>query len=127
MNAKNIALSSLVALAAFSSSAFAAGFVPESGNVPAFSQPVMNSNLTRAEVERQAALTPPAAGQQDTVALNQRQPFSSTLTRAEVARQAALTPPAAGQQDTLAQAPIASRLTRAQVRAQLMQTSMAGE
>ncbi|MFV0680110.1 DUF4148 domain-containing protein [Ottowia sp.] len=82
MNIKNITLSSIVALAALSGSAFAASQMPESGVGPLFlNPPAVGSTLTRAEVRAEAIQNRPAAGEQ-TVA--QVQGGYSDQSRAEV-------------------------------------------
>ena len=82
MNTKQIALSGLLALAAFSGSAFAGDAMPVSGAGPLFQdQPVVASSLTRAQVQQQAILTPPASGAQSVVV---QVPGNSTLSRAQV-------------------------------------------
>ncbi len=117
MNTKNILASSVLALAAFSGSAFAAGFVPASGAYPLFqNEPTAQSTLTRADVERQAAAMPPESGN----VVAQAPVMQSTLTRAEVHAQAIATPPASGAMSVIAQSSKPSNLSRAEVRAQLL-------
>jgi len=82
MNTKHIALSAVLALTAFSGSAFAFG--PASGEGPLFlDQPAEVSSLTRAEVRAEAGRVQPLAGnvQEDVAQVNSR------FTRAEVRQQ----------------------------------------
>ncbi|MFT3780239.1 MAG: DUF4148 domain-containing protein [Ottowia sp.] len=83
MNTKHIALSSVLALAAFSGSAFAAG--PASGEGPLFlDQPAQASTVSRAEVRAEAARQQPVAGDLSEAVAAQAE---SGLTRAEVRAQ----------------------------------------
>ena len=83
MNTKQIALSSVLALAAFSGSAFAA--TPAAGEGPLFlDQPAQASTVSRAEVRAEAVRQQPAAGESNGVVVTQG---TSELTRAEVRAQ----------------------------------------
>ncbi|MFT4195189.1 DUF4148 domain-containing protein [Ottowia sp.] len=83
MNTKHIALSSVLALAAFSGSAFAFG--PAAGEGPLFlDQPAQASTVSRAEVRAEAARQQPVAGEMSEAVATQA---GSGLTRAEVRAQ----------------------------------------
>ena len=83
MQAKNIALATVLSVV-FAGSAFAAQ--PVSGEGPLFQEEVVTvSNVSRAEVIKQAIANPPAAGVNTAVAYQKAAP--SNVTRAEVRKQ----------------------------------------
>lgn len=85
MNTKNIALSAVLALAAFSGSAFAAGQMPESGAGPLFlDEASAPSMVSRAQVAAAAAADQPLAGNVPEAVVTTQSQYTRAEVRAQV-------------------------------------------
>ncbi|MCA0324193.1 MAG: hypothetical protein LCH89_01110 [Proteobacteria bacterium] len=85
-SSKNLTLASLLALAAFSSSAWAAGPMPATGEGPLFLDQPLVASATRAEVRAEAREHPPVHGGQPMV-VDAKLPSAQSPSRAEVRTQ----------------------------------------